>query len=125
MTIQHTVVFGLVHEPGSPAEAEFLGTARATLSAIPGVSDFTYDLAARYAFPWEHVDSAAMCAEGHAGVRMYDDQQVAVAAHAIVAVRHDAWIHRVERRATGRADVDAAVDQVLERRASHVTEPPP
>lgn len=41
MTIQHTVVFGLVHEPGSPAEAEFLGTARATLSAIPGVSDFT------------------------------------------------------------------------------------
>jgi len=41
MAIQHTVVFRLVHEPGSPAEAEFLGTGRATLTAIPGVAEFT------------------------------------------------------------------------------------
>jgi len=41
MSIQHTVVFRLVHEPGSPAEAEFLDTGRATLIAIPGVTDFT------------------------------------------------------------------------------------
>ena len=40
MTIQHTVVFRLVHEPGSSAEAEFLDTAETTLTAIAGVSDF-------------------------------------------------------------------------------------
>lgn len=38
--IQHTVVFRLVHEPGSEAEAEFLATARQTLTAIPGVTEF-------------------------------------------------------------------------------------
>jgi hypothetical protein len=41
MTIQHTVIFRLVHEPGSSAEAEFLDTARATLTAITGVSEFS------------------------------------------------------------------------------------
>ena len=40
MTIQHTVVFRLAHAPGSTAEAEFLGTARATLTGIPGVTEF-------------------------------------------------------------------------------------
>ena len=40
MTIQHTVVFRLVHEPGSVDETEFLDTARATLTGIPGVTDF-------------------------------------------------------------------------------------
>ena len=39
--IQHTVVFRLVHAPGSPDEAEFLATARRTLAAVPGVRDFT------------------------------------------------------------------------------------
>ena len=38
--IQHTVVFRLVHPPGSAAEAEFLATARSTLPAIPGVGEF-------------------------------------------------------------------------------------
>jgi len=37
MAIQHTVVFRLVHAPGSPGEAEFLDTAARTLTAIPGV----------------------------------------------------------------------------------------
>jgi len=41
MSIQHTVVFRLAHEPGSAAETEFLATARETLSAIPGVTEFT------------------------------------------------------------------------------------
>ena len=41
MAIQHTVVFGLVHAPGSAAEAEFLDTARATLTSIGGVTEFT------------------------------------------------------------------------------------
>jgi len=41
MTIQHTVVFRLVHEAGSPAERDFLETGRRTLSAIPGVEGFT------------------------------------------------------------------------------------
>ena len=41
MAIQHTVVFRLVHAPGSEAEQEFLATGRRTLSAIPGVQDFT------------------------------------------------------------------------------------
>ena len=39
--IQHTVAFRLVHPAGSAEEAEFLGTARRTLTAIPGVRDFT------------------------------------------------------------------------------------
>ena len=41
MSIQHTVVFRLSHEPGSAGEAEFLDTARATLTAIAGVSEFS------------------------------------------------------------------------------------
>ncbi len=40
MSIQHTVVFTLVHESGSAAEADFLDTARATLTAILGVTEF-------------------------------------------------------------------------------------
>jgi hypothetical protein len=40
MTIQHTVVFRLAHESGSTQEAEFLDTAQATLTGIPGVSGF-------------------------------------------------------------------------------------
>jgi hypothetical protein len=40
MTIQHTVVFRLVHEAGSPEEREFLATGRAVLTSIPGVEDF-------------------------------------------------------------------------------------
>ena len=40
MSIQHTVVFRLVHEAGSAAERDFLDTGRATLTAIPGVTDF-------------------------------------------------------------------------------------
>jgi hypothetical protein len=40
MTIQHTVVFRLSHAPGSPEEAGFLDSAQATLTGIPGVTDF-------------------------------------------------------------------------------------
>lgn len=40
MSIQHTVVFRLVHGGGSAAEADFLDTGRATLTAIPGVTAF-------------------------------------------------------------------------------------
>ncbi|OLT53408.1 Dabb family protein [Cellulosimicrobium sp. CUA-896] len=39
--IQHTVAFRLVHAPDSPEEAQFLADARRTLTAIPGVRDFT------------------------------------------------------------------------------------
>ncbi|MFT4108957.1 Dabb family protein [Propionicimonas sp.] len=41
MAIQHTVVFRLVHEPGSHEESAFLATARDVLASIPGVEDFT------------------------------------------------------------------------------------
>ena len=41
MSIQHTVVFRLVHEAGSDAERDFLDTADATLTAVPGVTQFT------------------------------------------------------------------------------------
>jgi hypothetical protein len=41
MSIQHTVVFRLVHERGSEAERGFLETGRRTLTAIPGVTEFT------------------------------------------------------------------------------------
>lgn len=40
MSIQHTVVFRLVHEPGSAAEQAFLADARAALVSIPGVEEF-------------------------------------------------------------------------------------
>lgn len=40
MSIQHTVVFRLLHEPGSKAEVEFLDAAARILAAIPGVTDF-------------------------------------------------------------------------------------
>lgn len=40
MAIEHTVVFRLVHEHGSAAEAEFLDTAQATLTSIDGVTEF-------------------------------------------------------------------------------------
>ena len=39
--IQHTVAFRLVHAADSPEEAEFLADARRTLTAVPGVQDFT------------------------------------------------------------------------------------
>jgi hypothetical protein len=39
--IVHTVCFTLAHAPGSPEEADFIGTARRTLPGIPGVEDFT------------------------------------------------------------------------------------
>ena len=41
MSIQHTVVFRLIAEPGSRAERDFLETARDTLTSIPGVTEFT------------------------------------------------------------------------------------
>jgi hypothetical protein len=41
MSIIHTVVFSLAHQPGSSEETEFLQTARETLPAIPGVHEFT------------------------------------------------------------------------------------
>ncbi len=41
MAIQHTVVFRLTHEHGSAAESAFLDTARATLTGIDGVTEFT------------------------------------------------------------------------------------
>lgn len=40
MSIQHTVVFRLIHPVGSPDEADFLETGRATLTGIPGVTEF-------------------------------------------------------------------------------------
>jgi hypothetical protein len=40
MSITHTVVFSLAHQPGSEAEADFLDTARETLSRIAGVQEF-------------------------------------------------------------------------------------
>ncbi len=41
MTIQHTVVFRLVHAAGSEEERDFLTTARRELTSIPGVEQFT------------------------------------------------------------------------------------
>ena len=41
MRIQHTVVFRLIHDAGSPEEREFLATGRAVLTSIPGVEGFT------------------------------------------------------------------------------------
>jgi quinol monooxygenase YgiN len=40
MSIEHTVVFRLVHEPGSAEEQDFLSTAQETLTSIPGVTRF-------------------------------------------------------------------------------------
>ena len=40
MSIRHTVVFRLVHAPGSEPSERFLADARAGLTSIPGVQDF-------------------------------------------------------------------------------------
>ena len=40
MSIQHTVVFRLIHPVGSAGESEFLETGRAILTGIPGVTEF-------------------------------------------------------------------------------------
>lgn len=40
MSIQHTVVFRLVHPPESAEEREFLATGHAVLTSIPGVRGF-------------------------------------------------------------------------------------
>lgn len=40
MSIQHTVVFRLVHPAGSEREEAFLADGRRILSAVPGVADF-------------------------------------------------------------------------------------
>ncbi|HET9646730.1 MAG TPA: Dabb family protein [Microlunatus sp.] len=65
MAIQHTVVFRLRHEPGSAAEAEFLETARQTLTGIDGVSEFVINqqVSAKSDLDWqfsmEFADQAA------------------------------------------------------------------
>jgi hypothetical protein len=41
MSIQHTVVFRLIHAAGSDQERDFLATGQTVLSEIPGVTDFT------------------------------------------------------------------------------------
>lgn len=41
MSIQHTVVFRLIHPARSAEEQEFLATGHAVLTSIPGVEDFT------------------------------------------------------------------------------------
>lgn len=43
MSIQHTVVFRLVHAPDSAEETEFLENATRILTGIPGVEDFAVD----------------------------------------------------------------------------------
>lgn len=42
-SVQHTVVFRLIHPRGSVAEETFLRDARAALTSIPGVEDFAID----------------------------------------------------------------------------------
>lgn len=41
MSVQHTVVFRLIHAPGSAEETEFVETGCAILTGIPGVTEFT------------------------------------------------------------------------------------
>lgn len=43
LSIQHTVVFRLIHPLGSDEEAAFLRDARAELTSIPGVEEFAID----------------------------------------------------------------------------------
>ena len=65
MTIQHTVVFRLVHDAGSAEEREFLATGRAVLTSIPGVEDFTIrrqvspksDLEHQFSMVFQHVSA--------------------------------------------------------------------
>lgn len=40
MSIQHTVVFRLIHPAGSVEETDFLANGRAILTGIPGVTEF-------------------------------------------------------------------------------------
>src|SRR5512132_1916013 len=55
MAIQHTVVFRLAHKHGSAAESEFLDTARAILTGIDGVTEFTINrqISAKSDLDWQ------------------------------------------------------------------------
>jgi hypothetical protein len=55
MAIQYTVVFRLAHEHGSAAESEFLDTARAMLTGIDGVTEFTINrqISAKSDLDWQ------------------------------------------------------------------------
>ncbi|WP_449408686.1 hypothetical protein [Microbacterium maritypicum] len=53
MSIQHTVVFRVVHDEDSAEEHDFLASGRSTLAAIPGVEDFTIR---RQVSPFEEYD---------------------------------------------------------------------
>lgn len=70
-SIQHTVVFRLVHEPGSAEEAAFLATARQTLPAIPGVEGFTVNrqVSAKSDLTWQF----SMVFADDAAYAAYDD----------------------------------------------------
>ena len=83
MPIQHTVVFRLVHDGGSAAEADFLDSAVTELSRIPGVADFVVNrqVGAKSDLEWQFS-------------MMFTDQQAydAYTAHpAHVAFVRDRW----------------------------------
>ena len=66
--IRHTVVFRLRHPEGSPAEADFLRTAREQLEASPGVERFEVlrqtgaQSSYRHSLSMEFADAAAYAA---------------------------------------------------------------
>ncbi|WP_243076428.1 Dabb family protein [Microbacterium sp. SS28] len=71
MTIQHTVVFRLVHAAGSAQEAEFLRAAVDALTTIPQVDDFAIrrQVSAKSDADWQFSMSFA----DEADYRAYDE----------------------------------------------------
>lgn len=68
--IDHTVSFKLVHAPGSAQESDFLSTAQAALSDIPGVQGFT--IKRQVSAKSEHTFQFTMGFEDQAAYDAYD-----------------------------------------------------
>ena len=87
--IRHTVVFSLIHERGSQAEADFLSTGAETLTSIPGVQDFAVSrqVSAKSDMDWQF----AMSFEDDAAYAAYNEHP----AH--VGFVESRWVPEVAR----------------------------
>lgn len=77
MPIQHTVVFRLIHAPGSAAEQKFFADARTALGGIPGVADF--EIARQVSAKSDLTHRFSMAFVDESAYRTYDEHPVHVA----------------------------------------------
>jgi len=85
-------------------------------------ADLGHPLPARDALPGRHPDRAAVRVERRRPVRVQDDQQVPVAADAVVRVDHQPIARGADRLALLGHDVDSVVRPVVDLAAAHAPE---